>query len=724
MSQEKAFHSDLSMDLVGLGGLSPWIAHNSASRGAMFTGHVGSSLSVKGRTKKRSSTGMDREYGKYTFSVKMPVNGAIVRVIQRYPKRPGAGCINENPQTIVIYEDVETKQIGCLDMRNFHSIHQQFGFKYVENKTAMDKLFRLNEIKKDTIFKDSPNVDEDGNYMIGIETNVAFLSIPAVIEDGVVASDEYVEKLTTKAYAVHVVKWGKNVYPLNLYAGYDDDNVYKPLPDIGERVRADGLLFGLRGHHELRSVVEMTRDALKEPDYIFDKLTYVEPNAKVIDIKVFYDPHGKTTTPVGMEEQAMKYARANSQFYSSLWDEYTRLKAARKDDLRISPQLQNLLVDAQADTGIYQGNRISKTHRMVPLDDFRIEVTLEYDMVPTIGYKITGFAGDKGILCDVIPKADMPVDSDGNVADVIMDPISTTKRTNIGRMYEQYINAASRDVSVRVRDMFGLDPKAPDEESVNRAIQNTSMVNEAFHYLLSYYATVSPKMHERITSAEYMQYFMDYQNKMHRQDPLGMLVQKELLTVEQAHLKAVLLEGVYLWIPTNNTISSPDIIRKVKQNFPPVHGPIVYRGKSGNISTTFEDVLIGSIYVLLLDKTGSGWAGVASAKLQHFGIPAKLTNNDKYSAPGRMQPVRYTGEAEGRSFAAVMGGAAAADILDQSNNPQVHKHISYNILTNDKPMAIKQIVDRDKFPRGSGRPIVFVKHQLECGGWKLVRREK
>src|SRR5690606_13328622 len=124
-------------------------------------------------------------YGKYTFSIKMPVNASIIRLVERYPKRPGSGFIAENPQTIVIYEDTETKKVGCLELKNFHSIHQHFGFNYVKKPEAMDKLYRGSSIKKGTILADSPSVDDDGNYMLGIETEVAFMAVPAVIEDGV-----------------------------------------------------------------------------------------------------------------------------------------------------------------------------------------------------------------------------------------------------------------------------------------------------------------------------------------------------------------------------------------------------------------------------------------------------------------------------------------------------------------------------------------------------------
>ena len=39
----------------------------------------------------------------------------------------------------------------------------------------------------------------------------------------------------------------------------------------------------------------------------------------------------------------------------------------------------------------------------------------------------------------------MPVDEEGNRADIVMDPNSRVNRMNIGGLTEQYINAASRE---------------------------------------------------------------------------------------------------------------------------------------------------------------------------------------------------------------------------------------------------------------------------------------
>lgn len=120
--------------------------------------------------------------------------------------------------------------------------------------------------------------------------------------------------------------------------------------------------------------------------------------------------------------------------------------------------------------------------------------------------------------------------------------------------------------------------------------------------------------------------------------------------------------------------------------------------------------------MLLLEKTGSDWSAVSSAKLQHFGLPSKLTNRDKHSAPGRNHPVRLLGEDEVRLFSAMVGSEIAAEFLEMSNNPTAHKHIMANILRADKPTGIENIIDRNVVPKGNARPLVFARHMLECAG--------
>lgn len=294
----------------------------------------------------------------------------------------------------------------------------------------------------------------------------------------------------------------------------------------------------------------------------------------------------------------------------------------------------------------------------------------------------------------------MPVDAEGNRADIIMDGDSTIKRMNVGRTYRQFINACGRTFAHRMRDSFGVCRNKPNPKVVREVTRNSELVNLWMGKLIEFYRILSPL---KVAGIE-------------KNMASGLFNPME-------HVRSVLLEGIYIWLPPDNPVEPVEYIQALNHHFPPVFGPVTYRGRSGRMVTTKFPVLIGSMYMLLLEKTATDWSGVSSAKLQHFGIPAKLTNADKYSSPGRTSPVRIVGEAEARLMAATVGGDVVADILDQSNNPVVHKHIVSNILNADHPSNIDEVVNRDELPRGDGRTLVYMRHSLECQGIKFVQEK-
>jgi hypothetical protein len=672
--------NELRPELLSTAGLNPWPGHDSSSRVQMFaSSHISQALQIAGCTPRRTLTGVEREFGKFTFKVEMPCNATILKVIEKFPATIGRNSIKSNPLTIVVYEDVETKEVGILQLVRHNCYHQHFGFKYKYKPSAMSKIYVGANIAKGTVIADSPSVTDDGDYCYGVDTQVAFMSVPGVIEDGVIVSRSYIQKLKSKGFESRVASWGKKWYPLNLY-GTDEE--YRPFPEIGEKIRDDGLLFALRQYDDLLAPVEMTPAALREPDYTFDRLTYAVPGSTVTDITIRHDNRNSPPpTPFGMEGQTERYLHAQSVFYDELVKVYNSLKRDRKEVPRITPEFQRYLFEALMDRPDQGKDKSIRMYQRVELDHWRVEVNFEYDVVPGIGFKLTDCHGGKGVICDVWDDADMPRDMMGNVAEIIMDAISTIKRMNLGRLYEQYINATSWYVSRRVREIMQTETK--------------ETIQQAWDYLIGYYRICSPRMYEMLTGPSY-------------------------LSTQRYHVERVVAAGVYLYIPTDNPADSTEIIRQLLQFYPVPIGPIQYRGRSGNMRTTKENIIIGSLYIMLLEKTGVDWSGVSSAKLQHFGIPARLTNRDKNSSPGRNQPVRLLGEDEVRLFSATVGPDTTAELLEMSNNPVTHKHIVTNILHAEHPTNIENIVDRTVVPRGNSRPLVFIRHMLQCGGMEFV----
>jgi hypothetical protein len=286
----------------------------------------------------------------------------------------------------------------------------------------------------------------------------------------------------------------------------------------------------------------------------------------------------------------------------------------------------------------------------------------------------------------------MPVDEDGNRADIVMDPNSTISRMNLGRLYEQYFNAASRDTHKRICNMFGIANKVKLVEAqniLNKA--SDDLINSAFNYLMGYYKIVSPKMYS---------WFNDGLVKESPKD----------------YLAEIITKGITLYVPTDNEPDSQDIVTELEKHYKPTYGPVSYIGNSGRKVITKNPVRIGSVYFILLEKIGDDWSAVSSGKLGHFGVLGQLTKADKYSKPARNQAVRGSGEAEVRILVSYIGTKYVAELMDRNNNPNTHKVVINNLLSAKHPTNVDNLIDRKVYPFGGAKPLQLIKHILEVSG--------
>ncbi len=695
--------NELSVKWLNVLGLNFTARNDSSVRQYMFAGHVGQTLVINGANEKIIQTGMEKEFGKYTFRTEMPADGRIIKIIQRYPQIIGSGQITINPETVVIYEDINTRTIGCFSLTNFTSHHQYFGF---ENKPCpgLDHLHVGKTVDKGTVFLDSPAVVENGGYAYGVELNIALMSHPAVCEDSILISRDALSKLKFKIYERRTVEFGKNNYPLNIYGSIDN---YKILPDIGEYVRDDGLLCALRAYNDDFDIMEMNINSTMKIDPIFDKLTYVRGGGgKVVDIKIYVNDPELNTVPENMVHQLTKYLVAQREFYTTLLDTERQLRRDSKrkfgeDKLVISNELHRLLIEALIYTDSHQAKTsqpLNRLYRKKPLDDFLIEFVIEYEITPTIGFKMTDTHGGKGVVCKIAEPHEMPVDSDGNRADLIMDRASTVNRMNPGRLYEQYLGCACRDImkSIKGKMYDGADYSKMEMEDLIEYIKSNHYHHFQEHIgtVLKFYGIVSPKQFEFYSG----------------------LPEPELLK----HFCSVLKKGIYLYFPPDNPVNTIEVVKEIEKSFDLTYGPVSYIGYSGKLCVTKRPIRIGPMYFLLLEKIGDDWSSLSSGKLQHFGILSPVIKSEKYSYPWRNTGVRTIGETEGRLFVSYCGPKALSEMMDRSNSPMTHRNVVYNILSADKPGNIEYAVDRNLIPLGNSKPLQLMNHIFFCNGFRYV----
>lgn len=704
--------NEIDPRLLGTLSLNPFYCYSSSSRMYMFGGHINSSTILNHASKKTIITLYEREYGKYTFSIKAPCDMKVIKTFKRYDDRYGKGAMKENSQTYVMYMDCNNPQnVGVIEIPSYFNINKDFGFRYVIKKPFTPG----DEYLKDEILADSPSVDDDGDWRYGVELNTAFMSIPGIIQDGFIISESCAKKMATVTYGRRMFRIGSDDIPLNTYG---DAYNYQPFPKIGERIRPDGLLYAKRklSNRSLAgkefdyslAPIKLTPKSLlpANRDSFYDTPEYGRPNARIIDVRIHASSNSKNAIPTGMHEYLDNYVDQSNLFYKKILETYYSLRSERKrlkQNLRELPELQNLLATAIAETNVAEnkkGNKLVKAYKSEPIsDDYLVEIVFEDSSVPlTIGSKITGLHGNKGVVCGIWPDHHMPIDANGNYADIIGDGDSVQKRTNTGVLYEQCYNAFRRELEETLRSLFGIDRKRPTRDELLRCKVQHENMSMAWDYTMAFVIKASPIMYEYIQES----------------------LEKKLFTKDEFIL-SILEDRLRTYWPQNTAKSWPEIIKDLRDNFPITFGPIDYVDNNGDTITTVDNVMIGEMYFIRLDKLGEDWAAVNSPKMSAHGTASKLTSTDKYSNPGRTQSTRFWGESEMRLGEAYVGPESIAEQLDRTNNALKHEHILKQIHRSLGPMDIIDVLGCNDYPRGDGRPLQFINHMLECYGAKFAR---
>lgn len=669
--------NELNERLIGMPALSPFFRHVSGPRAAMFNKHISQRPTPFKTTSQRLQTGVGVELGKYTYSIKIPKESYIIKIVPKYAKSLSYNGEFVNPLTSVIYENSATNEIDIVDFKRFHSEHQYFGFEYKYDMNALGLIREDSRISNELKVADSPAVSPDGDYRFGVHANMALCSDPVVIEDGIKISESFAKSLEFPLFETRILELNTSSVALNLYG---DKDHYKIFPNIGDKVRLDGAVFGIRDIENGLAPVDMSVKALQRID-IYDTCVFGRPGAEVIDVEVIKGDTSRNNLPIEMTDQLTFHYDNQLKYYKTIYTEYRRLKREHKDALRLSKRFKNRIREAHA---VLNSDTNKLSYRSKDkIVGWRIKVTYKYTLIPKDGYKLSDLMGGKGVVCAVVPDEKMPINEIGIRADMVMDNQSPYKRTIMAKYHEIYINAC-------------LDMTLHNLKN-NTDINDPTSLDKGYEYMLGFYKIVSPKMYTAMLENN----------------------------VNGRHHVIELLKGnIGLWVPSDNPVDYMEVIDLLTIHYPPCLGKVQYVGNKGDLRTTKADILIGGCYTILLDKIATENAAVASAKTQHFGVPSKLSKSNKYHSPLRNQPTKTIAEDESRTLESVVGGEITADLLDQTNNPEVHKSVLRSIYATDTPSNIDTVVNRSLQPTGHGYIQNMVNNALSCVGIKFVPAPK
>jgi DNA-directed RNA polymerase subunit beta len=102
----------------------------------------------------------------------------------------------------------------------------------------------------------------------------------------------------------------------------------------------------------------------------------------------------------------------------------------------------------------------------------------------SVGDKMAGRHGNKGVISCILPEEDMPILPDGRSVDIILNPIGVPSRMNIGQILETHLGWAAEILGTKILNpIFDGADNTDIEDALARAwiVQQSGAVNAATH---------------------------------------------------------------------------------------------------------------------------------------------------------------------------------------------------------------------------------------------------
>ena len=677
----KEVDDDLKLNhkMFSMASLNAFVEHNSSPRGLMMSSHIAQLVVLNEPEENMIQTGLEKELGKYTISKIVDEDSEVLSVIKRYNT---LGDINKVSEYLVITRSLETGVIDAIKIPYYNAYHPYFGFSYNKNED-LDSLIRGDVLPKDTVLASPPTNLENGGYGFGKDINVANMVLPEDDEDGFIVSESFCKKFKFKIFDTRTIEVGEDSFLLNIYG---DENEYKPFPEIGEYINESGVVAVARKYDPMYAPGLYSKNDLREFNPLFDEAVYTRgKRGKIVDIKVYSSFRRKKALPTGTDKYCFKYSDALLAYYRQIVETYESINRDYNRtfgrDVEVSNNFNMLLVEAY---GILDSSspksKCKKMYRKETLDLFRVEFVIENELQIGVKNKITDLHGNKGTIVSVWKDEDMPVDEDGNKADIIMDPKSTISRLNVGRLYERHIKAGMVKLVKIVREEF-------KNFNVSEVYElNNDQLISLFSHAVEFNNVLETKL------AKY------YEQALHNVDR-----EKMISVVDE-----ILNDKFRTYLTVDNEKRKWEILHDLDNTiYKPVYSNVRFRYKNRDVISK-NRVLIAPMYIFLLSKIADTVLACSSAKLNHFGIPVVTSKADRNKLPYKNSPVRTQGETEGRLYVSYGGEKFLAEMKDLNTSIDSHSEAYTNILNAQYPTNIDTIVDRNKIKYGGERGLAIL----------------
>jgi DNA-directed RNA polymerase subunit beta len=132
-------------------------------------------------------------------------------------------------------------------------------------------------------------------------------------------------------------------------------------------------------------------------------------------------------------------------------------KVKDKEVADMIKQLQDVYENQLRILQTLKEERINKLKKGDPLPSGVIKVVKVYIAMKravSVGDKIAGRHGNKGVVSTIVPREDMPYLDDGTPVDIVLNPLGVPSRMNVGQILETALGLVGSRMGIRIQEML------------------------------------------------------------------------------------------------------------------------------------------------------------------------------------------------------------------------------------------------------------------------------
>ncbi|MGM0425078.1 MAG: DNA-directed RNA polymerase subunit beta [Thermodesulfobacteriota bacterium] len=150
----------------------------------------------------------------------------------------------------------------------------------------------------------------------------------------------------------------------------------------------------------------------------------------------------------------------------------------------VNAQVQELLEDYNRQLEFIQNIYESKKSKITEGDDMppgvikMVKVYVAIKRKLSVGDKMAGRHGNKGVVSCILPEEDMPFFANGTPVDIVLNPLGVPSRMNIGQIMETHLGWAAKELGVQLSNMLEQNTDLDSLRQEVKAVYQSEEISE------------------------------------------------------------------------------------------------------------------------------------------------------------------------------------------------------------------------------------------------------